>query len=62
MADGTDCIDDSHKAATNSAEDALDLEAGMSVESSGRADAGSHTQETTAPILKMKSFSRGCFV
>jgi hypothetical protein len=31
MANGTDGIDDTHEAATDGAEDALDLEAGMLV-------------------------------
>lgn len=39
MTDGADGIDDGHKTATDGAEDALDLEVGMLVEFSWKADA-----------------------
>lgn len=60
MTDGADGIDDGHKTATDGAEDALDLEVGMLVEFSWKADAVHIRKRRRHPYWRWRAFLGVC--
>lgn len=61
VADGADSVDDGHKAATDGAEDALDLEVGMLVEVTWKADAVHIRKRRQHPYWRWRAFV-GAFI